>query len=200
MLTKIFIPCFFVLSLFSAGAFYYYKSNQPDYSTPVATSIDRPLQSYAPKQSNAKSESSLQVKGADSATEPTKNALPEPSEFEVYEANKNDPSPSFIDIKLGTGSEAVKGSAVSMLYKGYLTDGTVFDQTKVNEDNKFEAFTFQLGAGQVIAGWDAGIAGMKVGGARRLIIPAQFGYGATGQGPIPPNSMLIFDVELVQVQ
>jgi FKBP-type peptidyl-prolyl cis-trans isomerase len=87
-----------------------------------------------------------------------------------------------------------------MLYQGWLTNGQSFDQTRKNEQGQLEPFIFTLGSGQVIPGWEQTIAGMKEGGKRRLIIPASSGYGAVSQGPIPANSMLIFDVELVAVQ
>lgn len=91
------------------------------------------------------------------------------------------------------------GDTVSMNYTGRLENGTVFDS---NVDPKFqhtEPFTFTLGAGQVIAGWDKGIVGMKVGESKTLTIPPKDGYGARGQGPIPPNSTLIFEVELLAI-
>lgn len=100
------------------------------------------------------------------------------------------------DEVVGTGAEATAGSNVSVRYTGMLPDGSVFDTT-ANRNN--EPFTFQLGAGSVIAGWDQGLVGMKEGGKRRLIIPPSMGYGAQGVGPIPPNATLIFDVELLSV-
>lgn len=104
------------------------------------------------------------------------------------------------DLKVGTGVEAVTGKKVSVNYTGTLTDGTAFDS---NVDPKFghvEPFTFDLGAGGVIQGWDQGIVGMKVGGKRKLTIPPELGYGEYGSGPIPPNATLIFEVELLKVE
>jgi len=148
------------------------------------------------------SESSLQVQGnlnpANSqAQEPT---LPEPAEFGVYEQYAANSSSLYIDVLEGTGAEAKSGDTVMMLYKGWLTDGTLFDQSRMNEQNQIEPFSFRLGAGQVIQGWEQTIAGMKVGGQRRLIIPSELGYGSSGQGSIPADSMLIFDVQLVSIQ
>ncbi len=100
------------------------------------------------------------------------------------------------DKIIGSGAEAVSGKTVVMNYIGRLVDGTQFDASC----GKGDPFQFILGAGQVIGGWDQGIVGMKAGGIRRLIIPSSLGYGAGGQGPIPPNAALIFDVELVAVQ
>lgn len=97
----------------------------------------------------------------------------------------------------GTGSEVASGKNVAILYKGSLTDGKVFDQNQSRE----KPFTFKAGAGQVIAGMDKGLAGMRVGGKRRIVIPAAQGYGASGVGGlIPPDATLIFDVELLKVE
>jgi peptidylprolyl isomerase len=101
------------------------------------------------------------------------------------------------DKMIGSGAEAVSGKAVVMNYIGRLTNGTQFD-TSCGKPSPFE---FNLGQGQVIQGWDQGIVGMKVGGIRRLIIPANLGYGAAGAGGvIPPNAALVFDVELLEVK
>lgn len=100
------------------------------------------------------------------------------------------------DIVVGTGAEATPGSTVTVNYTGALPDGTVFDSSIGRGP-----FTFGLGAGQVIRGWDEGVAGMKVGGKRRLVIPADKAYGnqAVG-GVIPANATLLFEVELLSVQ
>lgn len=100
------------------------------------------------------------------------------------------------DIKVGTGAVAEAGKAVTVHYTGWLTNGTKFDSSK----DHGQPFTFQLGAGQVIKGWDQGVAGMKVGGVRKLTIPASLGYGDDGAPPvIPPNATLVFEVELLAV-
>jgi len=97
---------------------------------------------------------------------------------------------------VGEGNEAVPGNTVEVHYTGWLTDGTKFDSSY----DRNEAFSFKLGAGQVIQGWDQGVAGMKVGGVRKLTIPPGLGYGARGAGGvIPPDATLIFKVELVAV-
>ena len=100
------------------------------------------------------------------------------------------------DKTVGTGDEAVAGKNVTVHYTGWLTDGTKFDSSK----DHGQPFTFQLGAGQVIKGWDQGVLGMKVGGTRKLTIPPSLGYGANGAGgTIPPNATLVFEVELLGV-
>lgn len=100
------------------------------------------------------------------------------------------------DLEVGTGAEATSGRAVAVHYTGWLTDGTQFDSSRNRPGN----FKFQLGAGRVIKGWDDGVVGMKVGGKRRLTVPPEMGYGASGAGGvIPPNATLVFEVELIGV-
>jgi FKBP-type peptidyl-prolyl cis-trans isomerase len=101
-----------------------------------------------------------------------------------------------VDAVVGNGNEAVSGKAVTVHYTGTLKDGTKFDSSL---DRK-EPFKFNLGAGQVIKGWDQGIVGMKVGGKRKLTIPSELAYGANAVGAIPANSTLVFDVELLKVE
>ena len=101
-------------------------------------------------------------------------------------------------IREGTGIEAKNGDQVTVHYTGVLEDGTKFDSSL----DRGQPFTFALGAGQVIQGWELGVAGMKVGEVRMLYIPSEFGYGETGTpgGPIPPNANLIFQVELLAIE
>ena len=98
------------------------------------------------------------------------------------------------DLVVGTGEEAKNGQNVSVHYTGWLTDGTKFDSSV----DRGRPFSFPLGGGRVIKGWDVGVAGMKIGGKRKLTIPPEMGYGARGAaGVIPPYSTLVFEVELL---
>jgi peptidylprolyl isomerase len=99
------------------------------------------------------------------------------------------------DEAVGDGPEARAGQNVSVHYTGTLLDGKKFDSSR----DRGQPFRFPLGGGQVIRGWDEGVAGMKVGGRRTLVIPPELGYGSRAIGPIPPNSTLVFDVELLGV-
>ena len=100
------------------------------------------------------------------------------------------------DLVEGSGAAATAGQHVTVHYTGWLTDGTKFDSSK----DRGDPFDFPLGARHVIAGWDEGVQGMKVGGTRKLTIPSQLGYGARGAGGvIPPNATLVFEVELLKI-
>jgi FKBP-type peptidyl-prolyl cis-trans isomerase len=101
------------------------------------------------------------------------------------------------DLVVGTGTEAVSGKTVDVHYTGWLTDGKKFDSSV----DRGEPFSFRLGAGQVIRGWDQGVVGMKIGGKRKLTIPSDLAYGDRGFPPvIPPRSTLVFEVELLGVK
>jgi FKBP-type peptidyl-prolyl cis-trans isomerase len=101
------------------------------------------------------------------------------------------------DLNVGTGTEATSGKTVSVHYTGWLTDGKKFDSSL----DRGQPFKFPLGAGRVIQGWDKGVAGMKVGGKRKLTIPPKMAYGERGAGGvIPPNATLVFQVELLGVE
>lgn len=103
----------------------------------------------------------------------------------------------YVDDKVGGGASPQKGKRVTVHYTGTLADGKKFDSSR----DRGQPFKFVIGVGQVIAGWDEGVMSMKVGGKRRLIIPANLGYGARGTaGVIPPNAELNFDVELLDVE
>jgi peptidylprolyl isomerase len=100
------------------------------------------------------------------------------------------------DVIVGTGDEAKPTNVVEVHYDGRLADGTQFDENAAGET----PLNFRLGLGEVIPGWDEGVTGMKVGGKRQLIIPPALAYGEEGIGPIPPNAILVFTVELVRVR
>jgi peptidylprolyl isomerase len=103
----------------------------------------------------------------------------------------------YIDLVQGSGASPVSGKEVTVHYTGYLTSGKKFDSSV----DRNEPFSFTIGVQQVIKGWDEGVMGMKTGGKRKLVIPAELGYGMRGAGDaIPPNATLIFDVELINAE
>lgn len=103
----------------------------------------------------------------------------------------------YADLVVGKGREAHAGETATVHYTGTLVDGTKFDSSK----DRNNPFSFRLGAGHVIKGWDEGVEGMKIGGTRKLVIPSELGYGARGAGSaIPPNATLIFEVELLDLR
>ena len=121
-------------------------------------------------------------------------ATAQPTEKKVITTNSG---LKYIDEKVGDGALAKAGDQVSVHYTGRLKDGTKFDSSV----DRGQPFDFPLGAGRVIKGWDQGVAGMKVGGKRKLTVPPSLGYGARGSPPvIPPNSTLLFEVELLDVK
>ncbi len=126
----------------------------------------------------------------------TPGVAPETPPAVAGEETSTDSGLRYIDIQEGTGASPVTGDAVLVNYTGWTeADGKKFDSSL----DRGQPFTFFIGTGAVIQGWDEGVATMKIGGKRRLIIPADLGYGAAGQGSIPPNATLIFDVELLDI-
>jgi peptidylprolyl isomerase len=103
----------------------------------------------------------------------------------------------YIDLVVGKGPMPKAGQTISVLYTGKLTDGKIFDSTSTRNNEPFET---PIGVGQVIKGWDEGMLTMRVGGKRRLTIPPNLGYGSVAEGPIPANSTLIFDVQLLAIK
>ncbi len=161
------------------------------------TSRNSAIAGEMPTTSAAITEASPQVLIAEAskpATPPTmteeKDDMATPERVRVTESGLH-----YVDEVEGTGESPKKGQTVTVHYTGTLTDGTKFDSSR----DRGQPFEFKIGVGQVIKGWDEGVGTMKVGGRRQLTIPPALGYGARGIGPIPPNSTLLFDVELLKV-
>jgi FKBP-type peptidyl-prolyl cis-trans isomerase FkpA len=120
--------------------------------------------------------------------------------------SSNAPTPtapfSQTDLRTGSGREAVNGSRITVNYSGWFYDPSQAEQKGRLFDTSMgrQPYTLTLGAGQVIQGWDRGLVGMKAGGVRRLVIPPELAYGASGYGQIPPNATLVFEVELLDVE
>jgi peptidylprolyl isomerase len=120
-----------------------------------------------------------------------------PTEFAESQYITTEQGIKYVDLVAGDGPELTNGQLVVAHYTGWLEDGTKFDSSI----DRGEPFTFNLGMGQVISGWDLGMRGMKVGGTRQLVVPGELGYGAQGAGGvIPPNATLIFEIELLEAQ
>lgn len=157
---------------------------------------------FVPNQSSAIAAELLQSQPTSPATAASVLIAQSPStanpEMENSAAEDIITTPSglqYVDLQEGTGTPPKTGQTVSVHYTGTLEDGTKFDSSR----DRQQPLKFRIGVGQVIKGWDEGVGSMKVGGRRKLIIPPELGYGARGIGPIPPNSTLIFDVELLGV-
>lgn len=171
--------------------------------------------STAPKQdtNSLKVDNSYQPNAAVQGQAPTQNQpnsnggssnsakLPGPETFTQYDQYKDGQTALFGDATVGSGKEVGATTKVAVLYKGWLTNGQLFDQSQTDPSTKqLQPFIFTMGEHKVITGWEQAIFGMKVGGTRRLIIPPAVGYGPTGQGPIPGNAVLVFDVQLIDAQ
>ena len=122
------------------------------------------------------------------------------SDFARYDKYKNNKSALFGDINQGTGTKLTEGRKASVLYKGWLTDGTVVDQSPTNSSGTPRPFTFTMGAHEVIPGWEQAMYGMRAGGTRLLIVPPAVGYGSEGKGVVPPDAVLVFEVRLTSVR
>lgn len=124
----------------------------------------------------------------------------DPTTFGQYDKYKDNKTTLFIELLPGTGPEIVANKKAAVFYKLWLTDGTLVDMTRPDEKGEMQPFVFTPGAHQVIQGWEEGLAGMKVGGVRLLIVPPALGYGSTAKENIPVNSVLIFQVQLAAVE
>jgi FKBP-type peptidyl-prolyl cis-trans isomerase len=133
---------------------------------------------------------------AASAAKPRASAAPPPTMSAPALKPPADEKLQIQDLVVGKGAEAKSGDTVSVHYVGTLVDGKEFDSSR----KRGQPFNFPLGQGRVIKGWDQGVAGMKVGGKRKLTIPPSLGYGERGAGTIPPNSVLLFEVELLDIK
>ncbi|MBC7581623.1 FKBP-type peptidyl-prolyl cis-trans isomerase [Aeromicrobium sp.] len=170
------------------------NTNQP-------ITLSSPVAGGGPQLSaNPNTGSSLSGTGPTTSNSSDIAKLLDPTAFAQYDKYKTAQSSSFIDLQVGSGAAVTGNSQVAVVYKGWLTNGTKFDESKAGADGKLQAFAFTEGQHQVISGWEAGLEGAKEGGVRLLIIPPALGYGAAGQGPIPGNSVLIFQVQIVQVK
>lgn len=145
---------------------------------------------------------SLGQLGAKSGSEQSKGSAggADTSGFAQYDKYRDSPNALFGEIQQGSGPELAVGQKANLYYKVWLTNGAVIDQSPVAANGQRQPFSFTLGAHQVIPGMEQGVAGMKAGGKRLIIVPPAAGYGAQGQGNIPPNAVLIFEVELISVQ
>lgn len=143
--------------------------------------------------SNQQNNSSSNNAGGTTSNSSKKTTV-DPSSFKEYEKYKTEKNALFGDVSVGNGAVIGKGSRIAVNYRGWLTDGTKFDE---NIDPS-KPLIFTVGEGKVIAGFEQGVTGMKVGGERLLIIPPSAGYGALPQGPIPGNSVLVFDVTILE--
>ena len=156
--------------------------------TEPAKAVEQPAKAAEPAKAEAKAEA------PPLPLEPSPGIKYEPPfDGKPVSSTKTESGLTVEDFVVGDGAEAVKGGEVEVHYTGYLTDGTIFDTSK----KRNRTFNFELGAGRVIKGWDEGVAGMKVGGKRRLIVPAALGYGDRRAGKIPPGATLVFTIELI---
>ncbi|HXR49449.1 MAG TPA: FKBP-type peptidyl-prolyl cis-trans isomerase [Verrucomicrobiae bacterium] len=147
-----------------------------------------------------KSSNNVTAQGTSSNSSSGSSGAVDPSTFSQYDKYKSGTSALFGDIQVGTGAELGANQQAAVYYKGWLTNGQLFDESRTGSDGKLQPFTFTLGAHQVIPGWEQGLSGMKVGGTRLVIVPPAVGYGSQAQGSIPANSVLVFEVQLVAVQ
>lgn len=124
----------------------------------------------------------------------------DPSTFGQYDKYKDNKTALFIELLPGSGAELVPNKKAAVFYKLWLTDGKLVDMTRPDEKGEMQPFVFTPGEHQVIKGWEEGLAGMKVGGVRLLIVPPALGYGSTAKENIPANSVLVFQVQLAAVE
>lgn len=132
------------------------------------------------------------------ATKSANSKALDPSTFAQYEKYKDQQTALFGEMQIGTGAELTNDKKAAVLYKVWLTNGTLVDMSRTDDKGQVQPFIFTMGAHQVIAGWEQAMTGMKVGGTRLIIVPPAAGYGATAKENIPANSVLIFQVQLLE--
>ena len=164
-------------------------------SDPNALSVKEPSDISASLGSGQKQSAS-----SGSSSSNSSQNIPGPETFGAFEQYKDSQSVMYQDLQVGTGAEVTADSQVAVLYKGYLTSGALFDQSRAGNDGKLQPFIFSPAAGQVIGGFAQGVMGTKAGSVRRVIIPPTLGYGAEAQNGIPANSVLVFDIQVISVQ
>lgn len=145
-------------------------------------------------------QSSSQSPNSQSSGTSSSSSAVNPATFSQYDKYKSSTNALFGDIQAGTGTALTSGHTASVYYKGWLTDGTLFDETHTDSSGNPVPFSFTLGQHQVISGWEEGLAGMKAGGVRLVIVPPSVGYGNQATGSIPADSVLVFEVQLVSVK
>ena len=185
-LLKVLIPCTLALAVAACGRVETSAQPIPTFSPIAGADTTAPAAGAA-------------TPAAGAATPDASAPAPQAGGPQKVDPSKFTTTPSglqYVDLKPGTGAEATKGKQLSVHYTGWLQNGTKFDSSR----DRGQPIQLTLGNGEVIPGWEEGLTGMKVGGQRQLIIPPNLGYGASGQGPIPPNSTLIFEVELVDAK
>lgn len=139
-------------------------------------------------------------KSAKSGSGNASSGVLDPSTFAQYDKYKDGNSGLFGEVQTGNGSQLTVNHKAAVYYKGWLTNGQLFDESRADASGKLQPLIFTLGEHKLIPGFEEGVNGMKVGGTRLIIVPPAVGYGAAGQGPVPGNAVLIFEVQLLEVQ
>lgn len=200
-----------VLCLIGAGLWWHGRANHKDKSKAVQTVGNHTI---ALGQDGASDSGGLRVSGqaanlgqldsngqSKSGSSKSNNSGDiDPSTFSQYEKYRNDKNALFGDIQVGNGTQLGAGQKANIVYKVWLTNGALVDSSPVSSAGQPQPYSFTLGAHQVIPGLEEGIFGMKAGGKRLVIVPPAVGYGAQGQGSVPPNAVLIFEAQLLSVQ
>lgn len=215
-----------VISLAAAGGYFYVNSKNDSLATVVKSSTSAgvagtldPSQSDSislqPKQKPQGDSGGLSVSDSSNSSaqlgsgrqtnvsgnnSSSNSSSPSPDSFKEYEQYKDKNEVLFGEIQEGSGKVAQKDSQLAVTYKGYLTTGQMFDQSRPGDNGQLQPLLFTLGGGQLIPGFEQGVAGMKAGGTRRVIIPPALAYGDKEQNGIPANSVLIFDIQLIASQ